>query len=194
MSTLTFNKVNATNLITSGGSVSNLNTTNTTMTNLTTISTSSAINLTVTGTISCNQPYCIVFAGTTQSIPNLTNTLLDTYWSGSSTYNGISQSTGVFTVTYAGTYLVVYNAGFSGNVTGIRAFWSTKNNSVATDERYGASTSQTVTSGDRFITTNSFIIQLAAGDNVRVMAYQNSGVPLNGETAVGERFTMIKLF
>ncbi len=175
------------------GTLSNLLITANTQTLILTTASITTTNLTSTGFINTNQPYMLVIGNSGQIITNNTDTSVTTFWAGAATSSNISQASGVFTVTYAGTYSVAFNIGFSSSSTGQRAFWCTKNNDNTNNLRYGFVCLQATTS-DVTSPNISFIIQMAAGDNIRVRCYQNNGVDLTLDTVRGYRFSMVKLF
>ncbi len=201
MSTLSINKLSSINYINTSGTITSANTTNITVTNLnltnlnmTNFTTS---NLNVVGLVDSNNKYCTISgAATTMNVLNGADTPITTYWNGTTTTNGISQSSGVFTVANAGTYLVSVNLSLSANTSGSRALWILKNNDDTTNQRWGTVSQFATSSGGAYnISTilSSFIIPLAANDNLRVVVWQNSSSTLNLDSTYGNKFEMVKL-
>ncbi len=176
---------NATN-----STISNLNVMSSTVSNLN-VSNLTISGLNITGFINnVSQPINISQVTTAQVIQNNTDTAVTTYWSGAATTSGISQSSGVFTVTNAGTYFVSTTLGWSLYTIGQRAVWVVKNNDTSNTQRYGMEVLKTNT--EAFLNT-SFIIQLAAYDNLRTMVWQNSGTIATLNVTYGGKFEMIRL-
>jgi hypothetical protein len=125
---------------------------------------------------------------TTQSIPHATGVNLTTYWNGTPTLSGgVSFASGVFTVATAGFYQTTGSFSFTINGAGPRSVNIRVNNSALVGYQNIAPVSN-----DRTGMNFSAGIYLNAGDNVRILAYQGSGVTLYTDGAIGGNFSITK--
>lgn len=126
-----------------------------------------------------NRGYGYVFGSGTQSIPNNTNTTLNSYWNSAVVVNGpITFSSGVFTVSKTGMYLITTNVRILNNTTGNRDIFIVVND--ASNPLYGWESQP----GYSFINSlaTSAAILLTSGQNIRIKIYQNSGGALSMDT------------
>jgi hypothetical protein len=186
MSNLYLNLVNATE-----STITSHTSTNLTVSNTLSASNMTVATLNISSSINTIQPYIIVYAATAETIPNSTFYTMSSYWSGASSSNSISLSSGLFTVTYPGMYLVCTSFGYAGSTSSSfsRVSWITKNQSGVDAQRYG----QVSTNGTSNDFTISTLVQMNAGDNVSLVLYQNTGGNLTGQTAYGNKFQMVKI-
>lgn len=112
-----------------------------------------------------------------QNIPDATNTQI--IWNRSVKIQGESLAwsppSSRITCVVPGNYLFSYTGAYVGNVTGIRAFWLSKNGTISgTNSRFAAST--LINSGaSNYNVSSSQIVSLLSGDYVELWTYQNSG-------------------
>ena len=124
----------------------------------------------------------------TQPIPHATPVNLTTYWNGTPTLSGgVSFASGVFTVAIAGFYQISGSFSFQTNGAGARSASIRVNNSTIIGYQNIAPVSN-----DRTGMNFSAGIYLNAGDNVRILAYQGSGVTLITDGAIGGNFSITK--
>ncbi len=183
--------VNAVNLNSTNSTMANLVITNSTNVNLS-VATGTMSNLNITNSLTSVQPFIIVFANSNQSVLQGTSTVV-TFWGGASTASGISQASGVFTVTSAGLYYVSTFIPFSNNTTNDRVIWFVKNNVTTDVARLGNVYYSASGSTEQTCVVTSAIVPMAAADNIRVYVYQNSGGTLSMDATFGPKFEMIKL-
>jgi hypothetical protein len=125
---------------------------------------------------------------TTQVIPSSTGINLTTYWNGTPTLSGgVSFASGVFTVATAGFYQITGGFSFQTNGAGARSANIIVNNSALVGYQNMAPVSN-----DRTGMNFSAGIYLNSGDNVRILAYQGSGVTLVTDGAIGGNFSITK--
>ena len=125
---------------------------------------------------------------TTQSIPHATGVNLTTYWNGTPRLSGgVSFSNGVFTVATAGFYQISVSFSYGTNGAGARSANIRVNNSTLVGYQNAAPVSN-----DRTGMNLSAGIYMNAGDNVRILVYQGSGVTLNTDGAIGGNFSITK--
>jgi hypothetical protein len=174
---------------------SNITCTNTTVTNLSIpdsyIGTCSTSTSSLSGFVNnSSAAYIIVFAGTAQSIGQGTVTNVNSYWTGgASTSSGISNSSGTFKVTNAGTYLVTFNFAWNaGTNSGGRGVWCVINGG---NPRY-SEIDQNPTGIDSC--NGCFYVTLNANDTISMQCYQNSGGTITLDPTRGARFTMVQMF
>ncbi|MFT6151380.1 MAG: hypothetical protein ACJAY9_000769 [Flavobacteriales bacterium] len=138
--------------------------------------------------VSIDAAYGHVTGITTQSIPNATGVNLTTYWNGTPTLSGgVSFASGVFTVSTAGFYQITGSFSFTTNGAGARSANIRVNNSALVGYQNIAPVSN-----DRAGMNASAGIYLNAGDNVRILAYQGSGITLFTDLAIGGNFSITK--
>lgn len=124
-----------------------------------------------------------------QWIAHATGVNLTTYWNGTPTLSGgVSFASGVFTVATAGFYQVTGSFSYQTNGAGARSANIRVNNSALVGYQNIAPVSN-----DRTGMNFSCIHYLNAGDNVRILAYQGSGVTLRTDGAIGGRFSIVKV-
>ena len=130
-----------------------------------------------------------------QSIPNATETLLDSgYWTSGTISGGVYDTTkmtysnGLYTIGLTGNYLVSYNVGFSANAVGIRRSYI----GIA-GQKYAHSSTNALTSGGTAL-TGSYVLKCSAGEQVGIYVYQDSGGSLVMEgTAIRGFFSVLRL-
>ena|SRR5438067_2389576 len=85
------------------------------------------------------------------------------------THGSFNTTTGVYTVPVPGKYEIAANVSFTGNATGKRSFQIVKNGTGVTNSEFPASTAY------NNAMPGTIILDCAAGDTLKLTAYQNSG-------------------
>jgi len=132
--------------------------------------------------------YVILFSDT---LPNITETIVN-FNNALATDSGVSNSSGTFTISRTGVYVISATVAFVANATGYRTIYFRINGGPQ-------SFCQVSASGDAGYNTGlntTFSGILTAGDNIRVIAAQTSGAPLTISgyyTFGGKDVTMIQI-
>jgi hypothetical protein len=147
------------------------------------------IGLTQKNIVSVDDAYGHVTGRTIkQHIPHAAGVNLTTYWNGTPTLSGgVSFSNGVFTVATAGFYQITASFSFGTNGYGARSANIRVNNSALIGYQNIAPVSN-----DRTGMNLSAGIYMNAGDNVRILVYQGSGIGLITDGAIGGNFSITK--
>jgi len=139
----------------------------------------------------------ILYAGTSQSIPDSTNTEIVSYWTGgtSAYYSNSSiitsgTNSGRIKVLVTGTYLCSANLSYNGNTTGIRRVDISVNGTTTYAETYITAG----TGGQPISVSTTTIIRLNANDYVSVFGLQNSGGNLAMNISMPISFSVMKIF
>lgn len=123
---------------------------------------------------------CKVYQSASQSIPNNTSTYLQfnsEYWDTESIHNNVTNNTRL-TCRTAGKYLVVGQCVFEANAAGVRQVVVQQNRG---DIPAGNSILPSAGGGTPTIVVVSTIFNLAIGDYVEMLTYQNSGGALDAQ-------------
>lgn len=138
--------------------------------------------------------YGIVSGDASETTFNITYKILDTYWNGTPVISGgdgsLTFSNGAFTVGVDGVYEISYSLGFVASATGIRESAIIINQSLtdlyARNNKLHSITNASYNSG-------SCTLRLSAGDDIQIVAYQNTGGPLNTDTSSKGFFTIARV-
>jgi len=129
--------------------------------------------------------------GAAQSIANNADTPITFTTVVQDTIGGVASASNTpFTLPFTGTYLLVGNAGFASNATGVRLWWwySSSVADVLMDIHSQPAASGIDTGGGHSSIYNGF-----AGEQVQFRMFQNSGGALNTVTT-GRRIPMVALY
>jgi hypothetical protein len=132
-----------------------------------------------------------VTGNSAQSISSGSYVELSTYYNGTATTNGsVSFSSGRFTVSAPGTYVISATALFPTDAND-KVLYVTKNGSTSTSDKFGILTVAPTSPYTALSTTVS--LDLVASDYVSVWVMQTSGSPVLMSTTVGGFFTITQL-
>jgi hypothetical protein len=120
---------------------------------------------------SAQHPYVTYSNNGVQTLTTSTSTTL-TYGTGDHTSTLITNSSGTFTVTNAGLYLVYFKTTFTANTTGTREYWT--DNSGLNGARHLREIQNAPSAGIASATVSGVIL-CAANDTIVIRAFQSSG-------------------